>query len=65
MIRFILKRDGRDHSGREWEALETTTAEIPALEALLVRGGAGEDAWDQTQLVGIEVLLMGGGRESR
>lgn len=41
--------------GRSWEVFETVDAEVPEVEHAFLRGGVGH-GWDQTHLVGVEVL---------
>lgn len=56
MIRFILRRHGIAAGPRPWERLETLDLRAPELRALLCRGGFAEDTYDQTDLVGVEIL---------
>lgn len=56
MLRFILRRDGMDVNGHQWEGYETLTLDVPELAAALHRGGFGDGCWDQTHLIGVEVL---------
>jgi hypothetical protein len=57
MIRFILKREVYDAlSGRRSDACFTIDAEAPELEAALRSGGHGESGFDQSSLLGVEVL---------
>lgn len=57
MLRFIIKRivhheDGPYHA----EFFETVDIDLPILESLLTRGGGGDGGYDESHLVGVEVL---------
>lgn len=57
MIRFILKRKHRDNiSGAEWTEMETFESHFSPLQAALQRGGMGQDGYDLTELVGVEIV---------
>jgi hypothetical protein len=57
MVRFILKRVIKDNaSGLESEHFETLDANVPELENRLLWGGCGEQSYDYTKLIGVEVL---------
>lgn len=60
MLRFVLKKktyDGIEHRG---EYLKTLDADVPELERMLTSGGYGGgpngDSFEETMLVGVEVL---------
>lgn len=58
MIRFILKRKTQDtYNGMQGESYETILLDVPELEALLIRGGCGEQGYDQTDLLGAEIVV--------
>lgn len=57
MLRFIVKRRTNDcYSGAMFSNLQTIDVDVPALESALDRGGYGEQGYDLTELVGVEVL---------
>lgn len=57
MIRFVLKMSERNAiAGYDREALVTVDADVPSLEALLKRGGHGENGFEIWQLLGAEVI---------
>ena len=58
MIRFILKHEGLDNNnGQEWDFFETVDIDLPILQNLLERGGRGPSGYDQTKLIGVEILM--------
>ena len=57
MLRFILKqRVKNDISGVEFERLYTIDVDVPEVERALDSGGYGENGYDRTDLVGVEIL---------
>jgi hypothetical protein len=57
MLRFILKRRIKDNvSTLEYENFYTLDVDCPELERHLLRGGCGEDMYDYTDLIGVEIL---------
>jgi hypothetical protein len=57
MIRFILKRVIKNNiSGLESEYFETLDLKLPELENRLLWGGCGEQSYDHTKLIGVEIL---------
>lgn len=61
MLRFILKRTIRDNisGGYESEAFVTVDVNVPEVERLLCRGGYGENGFDATRLIGVEIHERG------
>lgn len=58
MIRFILKREVLcGNTGLKDETFETVGLKVDALEEILTRGGTGENSFDITKLVGVEICL--------
>lgn len=65
MIRFILKRRVRDNvSGYDETSIHSVDIDVPELEALLSRGGSGENGFDFTALYGVELREPAGDSES-
>ena len=60
MIRVILKRSTLDTTFEQYpdrvDTFRTIDIECPEIEAALKSGGCGPRGFDQTQLVGIEVI---------
>ena len=57
MLRVILKRTIYDaHSGMRTEGFSTVDIYSPEVEEKLKAGGFGPDGFDETQLIGVEVL---------
>jgi hypothetical protein len=60
MIRLILKRSILDTTFEQYpdraDSFRTIDIECPELETALKSGGCGPNGFDQTQLVGIEVI---------
>lgn len=57
MLRFIVvNRFKCQVSGCESTRYETIDVDVPELEDRLRRGGSGENGYDVTDLVGVEVL---------
>lgn len=60
-LRFILKRNIKDqYNGCEHEHLQTLDLEVPELEEALSGGGRGENGYDITSLLGVEILTNKG-----
>lgn len=55
-LRFILKRDTFSDERGIGREFFTVDAECPPIEQALRLGGCSESAYDQTSLVGVEVL---------
>lgn len=57
MLRFILRRETRDHHNDFASTAHITyDAQVPELEMMLRKGGSGPYGFDSTHLVGVEVL---------
>jgi hypothetical protein len=57
MLRFVIKRIvHRDDVPYHTEVFETVDIDLPAIENLLTRGGFGNDGYDESHLVGVEIL---------
>ena len=57
MLRFILKTKFHDaYSGVTHSSLQTIDVDVPSLESALDRGGYGEQGYDFTELIGVEIL---------
>lgn len=69
MLRFILKSKVKNVSGAEYECIHTYEYKMPDLQAKLCAGGFGEDTYDITELLGVEIIdeaddkVFGGDRE--
>jgi len=58
MVRFILRHTRADAMcGTHSTGLYTLTAECPAIEREITRGGFGEYGWETVDVVGAEVAL--------
>ena len=57
MIRFILKRSRKHDSGYVEADFFTIDNDLEALERVLTMGGYGENTYDATSLVGVEVVM--------
>ena len=58
MIRFVLKRHQRDiNTGVDWTTYETIDGDVVPLESALTRGGRGENGYDLTERLGVEVFV--------
>lgn len=59
MLRFIVKREVFDeHSGQKSSGFRTIDIDVPELQAALTHGGFGESGYDETSLVGVEILRI-------
>lgn len=57
MLRFILKREtNNENIGYCGTGYDTILLDVPELETLLTRGGCGEGGFDETTLIGVEVV---------
>ena len=56
MIRFIVQAHEVDELGLDRKDFHTIDAEVPTLEAALMRGGRGGFGFNSWTLVGAEVL---------
>lgn len=57
MIRFILKRKIKDITSTLYsEHFETLDVDCAELEDKLLRGGCGEDSFDHTELISVEII---------
>ena len=57
MIRFVVERHEMQHSqGIDWRDYVTVDVDLPELEALLKRGGFGENGFEAWRLLGAEIL---------
>lgn len=57
MLRFILTRRQQDHGfGTEFKYYFTLDIDVPELEEALTRGGSDETRYDESTLIGVEVL---------
>ena len=57
MLRFIFKRVVYDdNNGKTDEMLSTLDMDVPEIQYRLSEGGCGTSGYDQTYLLGIEVL---------
>ena len=57
MLRFVIKRTVHNEDiAYHSEGLKTVDMEIPELEKLLDSGGCGNGGYEQSQLVGVEIL---------
>jgi hypothetical protein len=57
MLRFVIKRTIH-HEDMQYhtEMLQTIDLDLPEIEYILTRGGSGNGGFDESQLVGVEVL---------
>lgn len=56
MLRYIMRRKWRHGAGDWGESLYTIDGDAKSVETDLRRGGFGEEAYDHTELVGVEIL---------
>jgi len=57
MLRFILKAKRRDDiSGYCGETFYTIDGDLVSLEAVLKKGGFGENGYEAHELVGVEII---------
>ncbi len=57
MLRFILvRRQYSAYDDRRSETFETVDVDVPEIEQRLRAGGYGESGFDQTSMVGVEII---------
>jgi len=59
MLRFILKNTySCELTGDSGEILKTIDIDLPLLEEELKKGGFGENGFDKTELIGVEIKTI-------